>query len=301
MKLVLFLIVSLCFLGQDATAQSIQEEKIGKKRTSAIGLAYYALMSPMWPCSAVRGSEHNLNEFNIATLWNTFGQESECLKRYLADPRLKSIEFHLINEVCHRNGNCGAYEFLRGIDRRQYRRLILDRDPQLFARFTEYVKPLQKLLEQNLKPATQCLISPGLESNLPMDAAKILVHQVSSLFPNCTIVWNPVNKAQREERIDNTIFEEHHHRPTLPPLKSRCILNLDGQDIDFPARPAILPKKIKASVLPEFLSNDCLISFLWLAEFNGIKQGPFLDPRERDNFPTLQLMELLLERAGVEH
>lgn len=299
MKLVLFLIVSLCFVGQDATAQPIQEEKIKKKRTSPIGLAYYALMSPKWPCSAVRGSEHNLNEFSIATLWNTFGQESECLKRYLADPTLKSIEIHLINEVCQRNGNCGQYEFLHGINRRQYRRLILERDPQLFARFKEYVKPLQRLLEQNLKPETQCFISPGLESNLPVDAAKILVHQVSSLFPNCAIVWNPVNKSQREERIDNTIFEEHHYRPDIPPLTSKCILNLDGQDIDFPARPAILPNKIKVSALPGFFVNDCIISFLWLAEFNGIKQGPFVDPRARENFPTPELMKLLLDGAGV--
>jgi len=264
-----------------------------------LGYAPYGMMSDRWNCALQRNADIELSELRIAVLWNTFGMNTSCIKEYLADPRLKAIEIHLINEVCQRRGTCGNYEFLYGVSITEYRNALRRKDPDLLARIKNYFKVPAELLAANLRPGTSCYISPGLESNVDLVAAEVLQQQAKEIFPNCRIVWNPVNNSVAAKPIPGTVFEQHNPEASLP---SPCITNLDGYDISYPSRGAILPQNIPSTYLPEIAKRfrSCDINFLWIAEYNGIPSSRMMpDPRKRGAFPTESTFRLVIDSLNT--
>lgn len=257
-----------------------------------LGYAPYGMLSDHWDCGAQQKADAELSELRIAILWNTFGTNTACLKTYLADPRLKAIEIHLINEVCQRRGSCGSYEFLFGTDSATYNRDLKNKDPVLLTRIKSYFKEPANFLAAHLKAGTTCYISPGLESNLDTAAAKVLLQQASEVFPNCKIVWNPVNNSRAAKPISGAVFEQHGPGAVL---SLPCIANLDGVDLSYPSRSAILPQNFPSTDLPLVANRfrSCDINFLWIAEYNGIKSKTSPDPRQRRLFPDQATFELV--------
>lgn len=261
---------------------------------SNAGSAEFAMLHEAWPCELARDSEKQsgLTELRKAVLWNTFGNSLKCLEGYLADPKLKTIQIHLINEVCQRHKNCGEHELTARMTPRQYNKRLVEGDEKLQSKLNEYLKIPSDFLKAKLAAGTECLISPGLESNLSIAGAKKLIEIVRPHFPQCKIVWNPVDSNPEAKPIEGTIYEVHGTHPTLSPA---CNANLDGIDIDYPERPAILPQQVKSSEIPDYISRykACQNSFLWIAEFNGIAGKDFIDPRKRTSFPNLKTFNLL--------
>lgn len=264
-----------------------------------VGLAEYAILSPQWPCDKAREAERDLPVLRKAVLWNSFGDDTECLLKYLKDPRLAALEIHLINEVCQRNNNCGPYEFLYGVSLEEYNRKLIMRDRALLRALRQYLSVVQKFVNENLRQSTVCYVNPGLESNLSREAAEVLIKETRILFPNCKIVWNPVGSSPYAEPIEGTVFELHG---ATPPLVAPCIADLDGVDISFPTRPALLPSYISSADIPQYLTrySQCDITFLWIAEFNGLRSSPFIDPRSRPRslFPTKSTLQLVVDLAS---
>jgi hypothetical protein len=256
------------------------------------GTGDYALLSPSWPCDAAFEAEKSLPVLNKAILWNTFGTDTTCLTRYLKEERMRNMEIHLINEVCQRNKQCGNYEFLYGMTPAQYNKQLRNRNPALIARLKEYMAAPAQYLAANLGKQTTCYISPGLESNLTMQAAAVLMEITREAFPNCQMVWNPAGINRYGKPMSGTHFEIHGSQAKL---QAPCVADLDGEDISFPSRPAILPNFIDSSKLPAYFAKyqACDLRFLWIAESNGIAKGPFIDPRLRTAFPTPATFGLL--------
>jgi hypothetical protein len=253
------------------------------------------MMSDDWDCQLQQKTDSPLAELRIATLWNTFGTNTECLKTYFADSRLKAIEIHLINEVCQRRGTCGNYEFLYGMSMAEYNRALRIRDPEFLKRVNNYFKAPASFIAANLRPGTDCYVSPGLESNLDLSAARVLIQQARESFPNCKIVWNPVNGSKAAKPISGTVFEQHHPDASLSPP---CIANLDGFDIGYPSRSPILPQNVPSTRLTEVAETFrlCDLNFLWIAEYNGISDFRRLpDPRVRTAFPTESTFALVID------
>ncbi len=261
---------------------------------SLTGTAEYAMLSDQWPCNLAKESEkqNGLKKINKAILWNTFGNDTSCLEQYLADPKLESLEIHLINEVCQRHGNCGEYEFLHDISLKEYRRKLIKQNQELTDKLNQYLAIPSAFLKEKLQKNTKCFISPGLESNLNTEAARNLIEIIKPHFPQCKIVWNPVGNNPDHKPIPGTIFETHGSDPDM---QAPCIADLDGEDISFPQRAAILPNFIEHSKIPEYFSkyNHCENNFLWVSEFNGISGRTFIDPRMRTAFPTLETFNLV--------
>lgn len=263
---------------------------------SNIGTAPYAIFHPQWPCDSQWEADKTISQLRLAVLWNTFGKSTECLQRYLEDRRLKALELHLINEVCQRHNSCGPYEFTHGISIGQYDQLLRKRDPVLIGKLREYLKEPASFVARYLGEHTACFVSIGLESNISRRAALVMKEELLTTFPSCTVVWNPngVNPAARP--IKDTVFELHHSPSELP---SPCIANLDGEDIDFPLRTAKLSPYIRASELSDIGKrfSNCLANFLWIAEYNGLKSGGFIDPRMRAKtaFPSDSTFDLMTQ------
>lgn len=283
--------VALIFSGvASAESPSVETQSTsahGKSRPDNIGLAYYAMLSPQWPCEPSLDLLKKIADVpRLSILWNTFGADSSCLTRFLEQPGPKMLQVHLINEAGQRNKRLGSYEILAGVSVREYSQGLKRRDPALRRKLEDYFRPAADLLARYRGAELSCYVSPGLESNLDPAAARELFAIVKPLFPGCEMVWNPVG-SNILGRLDPgvNVYELHGSRIKL---EAPCIANLDGEDIDLPGRAALMKNHLIADKLPQYIERfaHCAANFIWIAEFNALAGDRFVDPRERKNYPT---------------
>ena len=275
-------ILGLCINGCSAQAQTLS--------TNKGGLAAYAIQHKNWPCESMMRGYKDLPVLRLSILFNTFGTSFSCLNTWAADPRPKFLQTHLINEVCHRNKQCGKYEFLHGMSVSQYRSKLAARDEALLARMREYAQPMAQWYHEH--PDVACSLTAGLESNIKKAEYQVAVDNLRPLFPSrCEFGWNPVNNNKfGTGTMEGMIHELHGSAPALSP---RCIANFDGEDISLKVRPRSPAFPVKE--LPSFLGSfaSCDAAFLWIAEFNGRKPGAFVDPRKRTTWPGNRMFDEL--------
>jgi hypothetical protein len=277
-------IITICFclttFSQAALSQS--STPIGN-----VGRAPFALTSPTFNCRAFIKSVRSLPALHIAVLYNTFGNDFSCWDRLAQDKRLQTMQLNLINEPGHRNKRLGKYEFLANISSpSQFDSLLKNEDPKLKRKFVRYVALAKRKIEE-LPPHVQCLINPGLESNVSNEAGRTLIKWTKEQFPNCRTIWNPLTGyTQASRQKTQADFVEGHG--ILPNLQTPCIVNLDGADIDFPQRKTYMPKGSyiqSGRPLMNYIStyaNKCEIVFLWIVEDNCNFTNRFIDPRKRN-------------------
>lgn len=286
----LFLITIICVLTHTTSRAHAQG-------LSNVGYAPFNLTSPRFNCNGFFEASKDIETLHIAFLYNTFGNDFSCLERLMNDPRLATLEIHLINEPGHRNNRLGSYEFLATVGTvRQYDAKVRARDAKLKRKLFDYVQPLKAFLDANLKSHTELLINPGLESNLSDTSARILISWTRQLFPDTRVVWNPLKpNPKRLSSVRGDIIEGHNLSPNIAPP---CIYNLDGTDVSYPNRPAIGERAYKEGEIKnwvqsgaplfqlyEAFANECEVAYVWTAESNGIneKQNKFVDPRRRNH------------------
>lgn len=319
-RIILFLILFLSVIFGQSTnvfdyAQSVDLATRKDDGLTNVGLAPFAIAHRRFQCKKFLQAVDQLDYLHIAWLYHTFGKKYGCLRTLMHDPRLETLETNLINEPGHRNRRLEKHEFLYGISSPQkYDRLLKSRNKKLRKKFFKYVAPLQKLLADNLQPHTQCLINPGLESNVSDRAGKVLVEWTREAFPNCRIVWNPLKAAPgRREKAKADLIEGHGHTPNV---KAPCLTNLDGTDISFPQRKSNAEKNYtighknwinSGASLQQHLeayANRCEVAFLWVAEFNcidpNLRPGGFEPPLKR-KCVTGRIHELVANEAKRAH
>jgi len=255
------------------------------------GRAPFAIQNSNYNCDALISSltTSNTKEIRYSWLYNTFNNTSgdglDCVRKINALPNTTFMQVHLINEVCQRNKNCGEYELLYGISTKEFRRGLKNRENKIITKIESYIKASATLILPTLNDKITCAVSPGLESNLDKKSALVLLEITKKYFgERCKLVWNPVGDNKFGiAPIEGTIHELHGPKPRL---KSPCIANLDGIDIELPHRKSI--GKLGAISLKsasKYLKDHafCEASFLWIAEENCIEKGKFKDPRARTN------------------
>lgn len=270
---------------------------------SNVGRAPFSLTAPGFACTKFLRSIRRLPVWHIAFLYNTFGNNYRCFNKLARSSKLVTVEINLINEPGHRNRRLGSYEFLHGISSpKKYQGLLLKEDPKLRKKFAKYVKPLKEKLKV-LNPSVQCLINPGLESNVSDKAGQTLVKWSREEFPNCRIVWNPMLAATHSTGYAGADLLEGHGQN--PPLKDACILNLDGTDISFPKRKSKNPEGNfieSGNSLQQLIttySSRCEIVFLWTVEDNCNYDSRFIDPRKRNCSRAAPIFALTAKEAEI--
>jgi hypothetical protein len=255
------------------------------------GVSYYAAQSKDWPCDRTLKVFEGVQKPSMAILWHTFGDNTACLEKFINDARPKQLEIHLVNEVCQRNKRCGPYEFLANISTSEYERRLSSREPKLLSAIKNYAKAPAEFVRRH-QGKFECFVSPGLESNLSDRAAKTLNSVIKPMFPGCRLVRNPAGINRARGLAGAEILEVHGPNPRIDP---QCIANLDGNDVSFARRPALLaPGSITERELMDYLTRmqKCRAAYIWTAEMNGISShGGFVDPRKRTNFPDQLLVE----------
>lgn len=269
------------FLDSNHASRVAYQEAL-ERRLVNVGRAPFGIAHKRFNCKSFLASIKDLDFLHIAWLYNTFGKNYSCLNKLFNDPRLITLQTNLINEPGHRNRRLEKHEFLYGISSpSQYDRLLKSKNPKLKAKFLKYVRPLQDLLVSRLQPHTECLINPGLESNVSARAGKVLVSWAKEAFPMCRIIWNPIAKTSTPKGTGADLIEQHGWFPNF--TTHSCTFNNDGSDINFPerkTRDAILHEKdhnhpknyLNAgnslqSAVEEF-ANQCEVIYLWVGEDN---------------------------------
>jgi hypothetical protein len=172
---------------------------------------------------------------------------------------------------------CRPYELAGGLSESKYRNGVKNKGP-ILSKIQDYVMPLANFLNEKLDSATTCLISPGLESNLSPQEARNIVDVIKPMFPKCQIVWNPEHGGPAKW-ADYHELHGYDARPARP-----CILNLDGNDVEF-----------GTSKLDSYIEEGarCRSNYLWHHTFNLQVPNKWTDPRNRVGFPTPQIFQKL--------
>jgi hypothetical protein len=272
-----------------------------EQRLTNVSYATFNLTAPTFNCNGFIDATSSFKELHISFLYNTFGNDFSCLNRLLTDPRVKSLQVHLINEPGHRNKRLGKYEFLYGVGSvSQWNKKMTSRNSALKVKLTQYVAPLQENLAANLRDDIDLYVSPGLESNLGDKAGAVLVEWTRELFPNARVVWNAFRGSRNTIKPTRADLMEGHG--FSPNIKAPCIYNMDGLDVAYPTRPALGQVNHREGGMKNWLqsgsplfqqmekyANRCDVAFIWTQESNGLsyKSGGFVDPRKRNNnIPT---------------
>jgi hypothetical protein len=279
----------------------VPQNVIAQSYVGNVGRGVFSLTSPTFNCKEFLKSVRRLPVLHIATLYNTFGNDFKCWDKLAADPRLQTVELNLINEPGHRNRRLGKYEFLHGIESpAEYDKLLRAGNPRLKARFVRYVQ-LAKRKVDSLPANVQCLINPGLESNVSSKAGEVLMEWTKEQFPRCRMVWNPLSATTKSTKLIKGADLVEGHGPT-PPLTPACIANLDGTDISFPQRQSPLTEDNieSGSPLMQYIAtyaNRCELVFLWTVEDNCNFTTKFIDPRARNCKPAGKVFQLVGKEA----
>lgn len=258
-------------------------------RLTNVGRAPFAIMSPSFECDNFIDSVKELPVIHIAFLYHTFGTDSKCINQLFQDTRLKTVVMHLINEPGHRNKRLGSYEFLHSVSSpTEFDRLLKSRNENLKQKFKNYIQPALNIVN-NIPKQADCIISPGLESNVSDEASRVLIQWTREFFPSyCRVLWNPLRETQTisVNMVNSDLVEAHGRNPLV---QAPCLINTDGTDISFPAqgRKSIFGVGwyIDAGTdLQNYINrhtSSCEIVFLWTVEDNCIRSGNFIDPRQR--------------------
>lgn len=244
-------------------------------------VAPYAIQHPSFNCDAFMRSLKGVTTIRTAMLWGTFGDKRKCLNQLVQDPRTKWLEIHALNETCVSNSRCGSYEPLAGLTSSSLNAKLAANDSQLMQKIKARFEDINEYVAKRLRPDTACRISPLLESTVGPQAVQNINALAQQVFGSrCQIVWNP-RGTNNLNKVQGAQFLEKHG--SSPKLKAPCIVNLDGEDIDFHKRASFMAENISEDELPRFFDaySACDAACLWISEYNCIEPGPFKDPRAR--------------------
>lgn len=263
-------------------------------KTTRTGGGYYGIQNPLWPCEDSLAIFSKQKHPSVSVLFNVFGTKLACLKKFIADPRRKTVEIHLVNGCCQRSNNCQPYDFLYGISNLKERELIALNNQKFKEALLRYIAPIVKLVANSQNTNTRFIISPELESNMPCSAGQRLIAWLKPTFPPTTkFAWTAMQGCLPK----GADFREYHGYTSK--LEAPCIANLDGNDIALPIASRCTSTKyphIEYNQISHYLENTsaCTASFLWVYEMNGGEyNGGSDDRRSRTNWPSKQVFTVL--------
>lgn len=262
-----------------------------------VDLAILGLQNPNFNCTGIVDAISAASEVSIAVLDRTFGSDVTCLRRLASNPRVKRLEFHLINETCMReNRACQSHEFMYGRDLAAYNQQLEARDRALLMQVDNAFREAAKRLGPIIRTSgAACYISPALESNVTPRAGAALLNIAAKHFPNCFLVWNPVGGGPLRSSgrpinpgdgyTGRPLVVHERHNPGVT-LGAPCAYSNDGDPISA----SEYGTKVAAY-------KQCRAQFFWTASFNCLTESStrsFVAPQRRKACTTPSEMKRIV-------
>lgn len=275
----LLLAIATVFYG-NVGCVDVDKDLGGHSSPPPVGIATFAILSENFKCDSFIAATRHIPEIHLAVLMQSFGQNMGCLGLVSMTGRLKSVQFHLVNEVCIRNDNCFESREIFSGTPQEYEQLVLDGEGWLIQRIHKQARLVTEAVDY--LQIDNCYVSPGLESNLPPEVMDVLISRVKPLLPKkCLIVFNPVDDVGPASLAD--LYE--HHAGEFPATTPECIANNDGTHI-LVGNSVNYPRNMSLDRAKSMLdrSNSCRLRFLWSASYSnciGLSRE-FVYPHNRD-------------------
>jgi len=243
-----FVLLPLCAAllfacGSDPSPNHSPDEKM------VCGYDYLGILSKDWPCDESIARLDGCEEIQIGYLANTFGNNRQCLDRFLADNRLTALRLHASNGPCVSNQRCASNEPLYGLDWN---------DADEIQRRTK--EAMRREIAQIRVGNEMLYLSPILEHRLSIDGFEPIGRAAQEICPRCIIVDNPV--IARQSR-----FLPEFHAPQVA-LQTPYGYSIDGY----------------IGMSDEFLEQNNIAAYAldWDVSFNGLcLTEPWVFPLER--------------------
>lgn len=269
-----------------------------------IGLSTFPIQSENFEetdCNQVIKMAKGVTHPAIAILYNTFGSNEECLEKFWnATERLGKrhiTEIHFSNEAGRRTGNVDRKDFLRKLDVKSYNKALKEMPDWLQRRIRRRVLSIKKIVRKHRKNG-YFILSTGLEDNYSKQAWYNLYKVIKKYWPYAIARSNVKHNTWV---APGDVWDERHAYFSNPKKPNRCIMNGDGQDIDFLQltgqhtsgyKPATY-KQVK-KWLNRGIENNCIM-FLWTAKWQGfLKNRQASKPLNREFFYNKKDMPVII-------
>jgi len=254
-------------------------------KSEEIGVAYFALMSPHFPCSTALKVFDGNPRPALAILWSTFGNDKKCLNTFLqqVSGRPYILEIHPFNQPCRRNKRCESSEVAPELSTKEFNEALEREDTKLLAKVRDLIREIRGALEGKRSDSGEYILSTGLEDNYT-DKAYTNILKVLRAEWDGKIVRNPEGDFSRPVKFDGADYIEAHSSKPKFPDGAPCIANLDGEDIVFPHRKATMKPRSNWKKIEEYAAEykkKCHVTFLWSALWQGITSEKFVPPSHR--------------------
>jgi len=248
------------------------------------GVAFFAMPSPTFPCDRALEVFEEGSPLALAILWSTFGEDAVCLKKWfeLRKNEPHFLEIHPTNETCRRSTDCEDCEITPHLAVREYNVRLAARDPKILEPLTKRIQAIAEIVKPYVSGGNEIVLSTGLEDNFSAEAYAVVLETVRAAWPY-KVVRNPVLKLRSANHLTADYLELHGDTPVFPDGVA-CIANLDGVDMQFDHRRAILADRVSPDAVVQYLKRykeRCRVAFLWSAPWQGIHTQRFVRPSQR--------------------
>ncbi|MCB0311207.1 MAG: hypothetical protein KDD42_08225, partial [Bdellovibrionales bacterium] len=248
-----------------------------------LGVSAFGIQSKHFqgkPCKNLLSIVLDSDRPALAFLYKTFGDDNRCLKQYWdgakAQAKRHLTEIHFSNESGRRKNFVDKMDFVAEVDTKTYNKLLEQMPEWLEVEIVERVNEIEALIAPYVDDG-DFLLSTGLEDNYSPRAWENLYHVISAEWPYA-IVRN--RRLPRSNWVAPTgVYEEYHHYNQREPQSPLCVLNGDGQDLDFLSGGANRFGRHAPASLEDLLDwlekgreYGCL-TFLWAGKWQGFFEG----------------------------
>ena len=164
-------------------------------------MAYYSIQNQTFPCERALKVYEGVKKPALMFLWSTFGDNLNCVRKFIELPQeKKEIYIHISNECCRRNRTCKNGELLKEHSVAGLNNLIELRNKKVKKAYQDRLNRIIKFIENYKDQNITWYISTGLEDNYSFNAKKIVYNWLqngknkSILKDNIRIYVNPLNK-----------------------------------------------------------------------------------------------------------
>jgi len=248
-------ILGACFIVFLLCVSCSKSNDVTTEPTRFHGLTLLGLRSKTFDCGELFEMLDGIEAPAVSFLWDSFGEDSDCLLSFLSDSRPKSIQVFLVNAVCLRKGNCSGAD-APGYD------TILEKAMSAYDEIIPYIRDRDELI-----------ITPALEDDLKNSDFEYIANKLRDFLPEAKIGRN---KNGLEISADNCAAADYCelHNEAVASFSDPSIgWSNDGYDLDLAGDFWSLsyqytPEDVLGRVT-DGLSGARII-YLWKASFNGL-------------------------------
>ena len=261
-------ILGACFIVFLLCVSCSKSNDVTTEPTRFHGLTLLGLRSKTFDCGELFEMLDGIEAPAVSFLWDSFGEDSDCLLSFLSDSRPKSIQVFLVNAVRLRKGNCSGAD-APGYD------TILEKAMSAYDEIIPYIRDRDELI-----------ITPALEDDLKNSDFEYIANKLRDFLPEAKIGRN---KNGLEISADNCAAADYCelHNEAVASFSDPSIgWSNDGYDLDLAGDFWSLsyqytPEDVLGRVT-DGLSGARII-YLWKASFNGLvgDSGGTVPPNKR--------------------